>query len=373
MRILTLSTSPHADRSFQIGLGAVLLFAAMEFSALSFHYLRRFQPTRPVAEPAAATEPAKAPNVAARVVPEPATQAVASPAAVVPRHPAVWPPGEVDRLVRDAVALRSKGDMTNALSRLHEAAEREPNNPKMLEEMAKTYEDMQMYDRSSETWQKIQQIGPSAGPSYELALARLKTGVATPGPVVAPRPEPAVKPAGTAPRSVETAATGSLLSIAQVSATEEPDPDADTNLMLRISIKKQPDAVLDHTKVKIQVYFYETADDLGKEIKLTDLQPSFEWVTRNHDWATNEAEVLQVNYVRPKNTVTSSEAALLAAAASVNPAARKGKQATAAAPPEIGKRRYLGYIVRVFYNDKLQAERAEPRSLLRRFPAPGSS
>jgi hypothetical protein len=172
---------------------------------------------------------------------------------------------------------------------------------------------------------------------------------------------------------VESTQSGSLLAILQVAATEDPDPDSDTNLMLRVSIRKQPDAVLDHTKVRIQVYFYETVDELGKEVKLTDLQPTFEWVTRNHDWKTNEPEVLAVNYVRQKNKVTSSEAALLAAAASANPG-RKGKTATPSPPSEPGRRRYLGYIVRVFYKDKLQAEKGEPRSLLKRFPAsaPGS-
>jgi len=39
-------------------------------------------------------------------------------------------------------------------------------------------------------------------------------------------------------------------------------------------------------------------------------------------------------------------------------------------PPESGARKYLGYIVRVYYNDQLQDKRADPAKLLTLFPAP---
>jgi hypothetical protein len=38
-----------------------------------------------------------------------------------------------------------------------------------------------------------------------------------------------------------------------------------------------------------------------------------------------------------------------------------------------GSRRYLGYIVRIYYNDKLQAQRAQPSQLLALFPSPAAS
>src|SRR3989475_12371959 len=52
--------------------------------------------------------------------------------------------------------------------------------------MAKTYESMQLFDRSNETWRKLQEMGPSAGAAYELADRRLKLGAPTPA--AAPMP-----------------------------------------------------------------------------------------------------------------------------------------------------------------------------------------
>src|SRR6266496_1555576 len=61
---------------------------------------------------------------------------------------------------------------------------------------------------------------------------------------------------------------GSTFSITEIKTAETPDPDAETKLTLQIGIKKQPEATVDHTKVKIQVFFYDTVDN--KDIKLTD-------------------------------------------------------------------------------------------------------
>src|SRR5207248_8369427 len=89
-------------------------------------------------------------------------------------------PSLVERLRKEAAELRNQGDTTNALARLHEALERDPKNASVLEEMAKTYESMQLFDRSNETWRKLQELGPSAGAAYELAARRLKPGAPTP-------------------------------------------------------------------------------------------------------------------------------------------------------------------------------------------------
>jgi hypothetical protein len=132
---------------------------------------------------------------------------------------------------------------------------------------------------------------------------------------------------------------------------------------------------VDHTKVKIQVYFYDTVDD--KDIKLTDADVNYEWLTPNHDWVQSNPEILAVSYVRPKNKSLSQEAALSAAAAAVNPNNPTKKSKAAKAPAsdssESSRRRYLGYIVRIYYNDKLQAVRAEPTKLLNLFPPPATT
>src|SRR5437773_10988675 len=123
--------------------------------------------------------------------------------------------------------------------------------------------------------------------------------------------------------------SGSTLGISEVTASETPDPDSETNLMLRIAVRKRPGAVIDHTKVKIQVFFYDTVGD--NDIKLTDADVSYEWLTPNHDWANSNSETLAVTYIRPKSKAKTAEADLAAAAAQINPA-RKGKPVKASPP-----------------------------------------
>jgi hypothetical protein len=95
-------------------------------------------------------------------------------------------PSLVDQLKREGIELRDRGDTTNAIDRLQEALDSEPNNAAVLAELAKTYDLMHFYDRANEVWRKIQEIGPSAGAAYELADRRLK--LAAPAPAAAPMP-----------------------------------------------------------------------------------------------------------------------------------------------------------------------------------------
>ena len=95
-------------------------------------------------------------------------------------------PSLVDQLKREGSELRDRGDTTNAIERLQEALDSEPNNAAVLAELAKTYDVMQLYDRANEVWRKLQVMGPSAGAPYELADRRLKLGAPTPA--AAPMP-----------------------------------------------------------------------------------------------------------------------------------------------------------------------------------------
>ena len=368
MPAITFNSSSRSDTSFSIGLGIVVAFAVMELGALGFHYVSQMHPAQPVAM--APSTPAPLPATAPSA--PPVALSYASPVPAAPVAPAISPgvspstavTSTADRLFKEATALRARGDTTMALARLQEAAEKDPRNGQVLAEMATIYESMQNFTRSNETWRKIMDIGPSAGPAYELAEATLKTG-----PIASNTGQAPALDASTSRSVIEGIPPGATLGITEVTASETPDPDAETNLMVRIAVKKRPDVVIDHTKVKIQVFFYDTVGD--KDVKLTDADVSYEWLTPNHDWANADTETLAVTYIRPKNRTTSSEAALSAAAAAINPA-KKGRPAKASAPPDPGQRKYLGYIVRVYYNDQLQDKRADPSKLLSLFPAPNT-
>jgi tetratricopeptide (TPR) repeat protein len=298
--------------------------------------------------------PAPAPPVA-QTAPSPEAAAQAS------------PPSLVDQLLREGMELRDRGDTTNALARFEEALDSEPSNTTVLEEIAKTYDSMQLYDKSNEVWRKLHEMGPSAGAAYELADQRLKLGVPTPATTEAGMASPSLD--GAAHKDIGGPPEGSIMGITEVKAAETPDPDAQTNLALRIGIKKQPGATIDHTKVKILVEFYDTVGD--KDIKLTDADVNYEWLTPKHDWTDTNPEVLSVSYLRPKAGAVSSESSLSEAAATVRPG-QKGRGAKGSAT-DSGQRKYLGYRIRIYYDDKLQAVQAEPSRLLQLFPASENS
>lgn len=364
---------------FRIAVWLVAIFGVAELGGLGVFYIGKWRAEYVAAHPkpvAPAVTPApSAPTVAEKTTPAPAT-APSAPTASTQTTPSAAALSVAEKLLKEATELRDKGDTTNALARLQDAAQRDPKNANVLAEMAMIYESIQLYDRSNETWKKILEIGPSAGPLYELADMKLKTGVTPPAPTTTTT-GPGL--AGTSPLDAGTTGNdsdgipdGSTFGITEVTATDTPDPDADTNMKLKISVKARPNTPIDHTKVKIQVFFYDTVDN--KEVVLTDADVSYEWLTPHHDWKDTNPEILAVTYVRAKNK-SSSDADLAVAAASVTPPGTTSKKKPAITKPpatasDAGHRKYLGYIVRIYYNEQLQAVRADPTKLLNLFPPP---
>src|SRR6266513_66409 len=275
MRTL-LSRAIQVDPSFHIGLSLIVILALAEIFATTSYYVGRIRASRVSAQSVAATV-TRAPQVLPTAAPVLAQPAI-SPAAAVPA------PSQslVDQLMRDGIESRDRGDTTTALARFDEALDTEPNNTPVLEEIAKTYESMQLLDRANEMWRKIQEMGPAAGAAYELAGQRLKVGVQTPAAEEASATKPATDTAPLSHKDIGGKAQGPVMAIADVKTIETPDADAETNLALQIGIKRQPDAAVDHNKVKILVFLYDIVDD--KDIKLTDADVSNEWLTPKHDW-----------------------------------------------------------------------------------------
>ena len=360
MRTL-LSRAIQIDPSFHVALGIIVTLAIAEVFFATSYYVGRARANRVSTEvvtaaitraPAASSPSTPAPAAAQPSVPPPA--AVTSPAASV-----------VDQLLREGKGFRDKGDTTNALARFQEALDSEPDNTGVLQEMAQTYESMQLFDRANDVWRRIKQISPSDSATYALADRRLKVGVPA-----APTVEPSSGPAETdipSRKDVGGNADGPIMGISDVKTKETPDPETDANLALEIGIKKEPGAVIDHNKVKILVFLYDIVND--KDIKLTDADVSNEWLTSKHDWSETNPEVLMVRYVRAKTNGALSESSLSEAAAKVRPG-QKGRASKNS--PDVGQRKYLGYIVRVYYGDDLQAVQAEPARLLQQFPLTNS-
>jgi tetratricopeptide (TPR) repeat protein len=352
------SRAIQIDPSFHIALGVLVVFAIAEVFFATSYYVGRARANRVASQPVTPTI-ASAPATSAASALAPA----AAQPSVAPSTPLSTPPASVvDQLLLQGKEFRERGDTTNALARFQEALDSEPDNTAVLQETAQTYESMQMFDRANDVWRRIKQISPSDSATYALADRRLKVGVPA---------APSVEPGGGAAESdvisskdVGGNTEGPIMGISDVKTNQTSDPEVETNLTLEIGIKKQPGAVIDHNKVKILVFLYDVVND--KDIKLTDADVSNEWLTSKHDWSDTNPEVLLVRYVRPKTSGALSESSLSEAAAKVRPG-QKGRGSKSSA--DSGQRKYLGYIVRVYYGDDLQAVQAEPSRLLQQFPA----
>ena len=352
------SRAIQIDPSFHVALGVLVIFAIAEVFFATSYYVARARANRVSAQAVTATI-ARAPAASTASAPAPAA---AQPSVSPSTAASTPPPSIVAQLLREGTQLRERGDTTNALARFQEALDSEPDNTAVLQETAQTYESMQMFDRANDAWRRIKQISSSDSATYALADRRLKVGVPAP-PTVEPGGGPAEMdvPSG---KDIGGNTEGPVMGISDVKTKETSDPEAETNLTLEIGIKKQPGTVVDHNKVKILVFLYDVVND--KDIKLTDADVSNEWLTSKHDWSDTNPEVLLVRYVRAKTGGALSESSLSEAAAKVRPG-QKGRGSKGSA--DIGQRKYLGYIVRVYYGDDLQAVQAEPSRLLQQFPA----
>jgi tetratricopeptide (TPR) repeat protein len=286
------------------------------------------------------------------------------PPATVKQVP-VPPTTVAETLLQVAKGFRERGDTTNAIAKLQQATSLDPGNAEILAELAMTYESMQLFERSNEVWRRLQSLGPAVGPLFELAALKLQLGVPPQGDAHAAQPGDATG-----------ISDGSIFGISELTLKREADPDAETRLLLRVGVKVRPDTPIDHTKVKIQVFFYDMVNN--DQVVLTNAEVNYEWITPGHDWADTGTEVLDVTYLRPKRRDpvpgTAIENQPMDVPDSVEKAKRVARKAEAAASSlptsESGPRQYLGYIVRVYYQDELQAVRAEPTRLLNLFPPP---
>ena len=370
MRAVSLFHGSRSERTFALALSLLGAIAAAQIIGAVVIYLQRARESRRAAEPAA-VEPATI-AVSSSVMPINPSVVSAQPRTTTAKMPKPRPGAArqvsvPDELLQVAKTLRLHGDTGNAIAKLQQAAALAPENPEILAELATTYESMQLFDRSNETWRKLQSLGAEAGPLAELAELKLREGAQVQG-IPGSAGRSATEEA--APNDSSGIPDGSAFGISQAAQTTVPDPDALTKLTLRVGVKLRPKTPIDFTKVKIQVFFYDVVNN--DQVLLTDAEVSYEWITPNHNWADTDTEVLDVTYLRPKKHYPAPGTAVAAVPDSVEKATlgKKGKPGAEEDPVDDGPRQYLGYIVRVYYKDELQAVRSDPTRLLNLFPPP---
>lgn len=246
---------------------------------------------------------------------------VAAPAAVVAAPAEAFPLTDERVLffLESALASRERGDMKAALTQLRAAVDLQPAHPRLLYELASTYEKMSLPAKASPVWDQLFALGEGAGIYFKMAQARFEQGEARP------------------PREVETPLRlGKILERSQ-SATGEVEA-----LTLRIPVQALEGAVIDPGRVSVVTQFYDEVD--GEIVETDAVTDNYRWLAGEFpSWTTNTVEFLDQPYRR---------------VASFPPA------------PD-GGRRYHGYVVKLYYNDHLQDVLAKPAQLASRRAEPG--
>jgi hypothetical protein len=135
-----------------------------------------------------------------------------------------------------------------------------------------------------------------------------------------------------------TVSQDTILKITETTLSETVDPKAESHFTLKIGVKPGPGTQNGHL-VRIVVSFYDrTRDNI---MKPTNARTSYTWLTGSEDWSDPTPKFLAATYVLPKTPSASADG-----------------------------RKYGGYIVRVYFDGKLQDARANPADLLTSFPTP---
>src|SRR5262245_957358 len=129
-----------------------------------------------------------------------------------------------------------------------------------------------------------------------------------------------------------------ILAITETTLSEIIDPKAQSHLTLKVGVKPRPGTQNGHV-VRIVVSFYDQTKD--NQMKPTNARTSYNWLTAAEDWTDPSPKFLAATYLRPKTQSPSADA-----------------------------QKYGGFIVRVYFDGKLQDARANPAELLTLFPAP---
>lgn len=209
--------------------------------------------------------------------------------------------------------LRRQGDMQAALESLKAADLREPDHPEILGEMALTYEEMGIATRAEGIWRQIFTMGEATAGGY-FTLARSK--MERPG-----------APAATAPAA-------SPVSLGVPRVTRESTSPLGERVTLQVPVLAKPGGTIDPALIDIHVFLFESVNTGERVEQVPQDKPKQNWATLPLNWSEAGGELVDVTY-----------------------------DLQAQKPGETSPRTFHGYIVKLFYQNKLAGEHMQPESL----------
>ncbi len=276
----------------------------------------------PVIPPPAVSPLPPAPMASLGVVPAPV---IAPPPAILDLPPALPPPptAAAGKLLKNPQVLealeagklaRKQGDMQASLEALRSADAKEPNHPLILSEMALTYEEMGIMTKATSAWRSIVAMGEqAAGSVFTVAKAKLEGA-----------DHPVLNPVN-------------AVKLGECQVIRDASSKKGERIAVRVPIVATPGAVIDPAQMDIHVYLFEDVNQGQRIEQARATAPSNEWVSSPVDWKDSNEELVDVIYDLP------------------TPKPEELR--------EFGQRKFHGYVVKLFYQNKLVGEEAKPASL----------
>lgn len=241
---------------------------------------------------------------------------------------------DVNYVVTNAKELRSMSDMQGTLELLRQAEQFNPDHPAIIAEVAQTYEQMGIKSKATDAWRRIQLLGETkAGSYYELASRRLGAG-------------PAAAAGVTALPGASGMDEEKHLRLGACQVERDVRASSGERYTLRVPIARASSQPVDAKAVNLEVFFFDRVNGTQVAQSIAP-EPIETWQSAPADWSGAGEETLDVVYHLP--TLSNAEI------------------------QQHGRRSYYGYMLRLYYNNKLQDVAAEPRDLLEFGSAPGSA
>lgn len=268
--------------------------------------------TGPIPAPPIEENPLPAPRFSGPAEPVPLSVALSE--AALQRTPSlVIADPAVEHLLNAGTEKRASGNMQGALDDLRQAEVALPDHPRVLAEIAATYDEMGLDRRASLYWERLRDLGDSAaGPWHPIAV-RVLSGGQNAAPVGAPR----------------------ILKLGRVTAARDETVTAGERVVLNVIVEADPAARPNAEEMAMLVYFYDLVDDEHSEPTTADTAQEFP--STPYNWMENGQEIIEVSYHQPEFTEVQQR--------------------------ELGERRYYGYIIELYYRDELQDSAAFPPEL----------
>lgn len=241
---------------------------------------------------------------------------------------------DVNYVVTTAKEIRGLSDMQGALELLQKAEQFNPDHPAIIAEQAQTYEQMGLTTKATDAWRRIQLLGETkAGSFYELAARRLGAGPAAAA-------TPSALPGASAMDGEKHLRLGACQVQRDVRAS------SGERYTLRVPIQRASSQPVNGNAVNLEVFFFDRVNGIQVTQSIAP-EPIETWQSSPVDWSGAGEETLDVVYHLP----ALSDAEI----------------------QQHGRRSYYGYMLRLYYDNKLQDVAAEPRDLLEFGSAPGAA